>query len=136
MNAMKSAFLHFEQRLALIDDVIKPGYAALGPGRLMPSTAESIFWIALCAVLAPLLVGLLLRGKVPEVVLLLVLGRGDRPERARPGRDGRASRCCASSASGMLFLLAGYEVEVEELVGRADGGAAPPGWCVSGSRSP
>jgi adenosine deaminase len=29
INAMKSAFLHFEDRLAIIDDVIKPGYAAL-----------------------------------------------------------------------------------------------------------
>ncbi|MBV9830453.1 MAG: adenosine deaminase [Marmoricola sp.] len=29
VNAMKSAFVHFEQRLALIDEVIKPGYAAL-----------------------------------------------------------------------------------------------------------
>ncbi|GAC69818.1 adenosine deaminase [Gordonia soli] len=29
VNAMKSAFLHFDQRLALIDDVIKPGYATL-----------------------------------------------------------------------------------------------------------
>ncbi len=29
VNAMKSAFLSFEERLALIDDVIKPGYAAL-----------------------------------------------------------------------------------------------------------
>ncbi len=29
VNAMKSAFLPFDQRLALIEDVIKPGYAAL-----------------------------------------------------------------------------------------------------------
>ena len=29
INAMKSAFLPFDQRLALIDEVIKPGYAAL-----------------------------------------------------------------------------------------------------------
>jgi len=29
INAMKSAFLSFDQRLALINDVIKPGYAAL-----------------------------------------------------------------------------------------------------------
>jgi adenosine deaminase len=29
LNAMKSAFLPFDQRLALIDDVIKPGYARL-----------------------------------------------------------------------------------------------------------
>ncbi len=30
VNAMKSAFIPFDQRLALITDVIKPGYAALG----------------------------------------------------------------------------------------------------------
>ena len=30
INAMKSAFLPFDERLALIDSVIKPGYAALG----------------------------------------------------------------------------------------------------------
>jgi adenosine deaminase len=29
LNAMKSAFIPFDQRLAMIDDVIKPGYAAL-----------------------------------------------------------------------------------------------------------
>ncbi len=29
VNAMKSAFLSFDERLALINDVIKPGYAAL-----------------------------------------------------------------------------------------------------------
>ena len=28
VNAMKSAFLPFDQRLSLIDDVIKPAYAA------------------------------------------------------------------------------------------------------------
>lgn len=30
INAMKSAFLPFEERLAIIDGVIKPGYRALG----------------------------------------------------------------------------------------------------------
>ena len=29
INAMKSAFIPFDQRLAYIDDVIKPGYAVL-----------------------------------------------------------------------------------------------------------
>ncbi len=29
INAMKSAFIPFDERLALIDDVIKPGYAGL-----------------------------------------------------------------------------------------------------------
>jgi adenosine deaminase len=30
VNAMKSAFLPFDERLAIIEDVVKPGYAALG----------------------------------------------------------------------------------------------------------
>lgn len=30
INAMKSAFIPFDERLAIIDDVVKPGYAALG----------------------------------------------------------------------------------------------------------
>jgi adenosine deaminase len=29
INAMKSAFLPFDERLAIIEDVVKPGYAAL-----------------------------------------------------------------------------------------------------------
>ena len=29
VNAMKSSFLHFDERLALIDEVVKPGYAVL-----------------------------------------------------------------------------------------------------------
>ena len=33
VNAMKSAFIPFDERLALIDEVIKPGYAALEAGR-------------------------------------------------------------------------------------------------------
>jgi adenosine deaminase len=32
INAMKSAFLPFDERLAIIEQVIKPGYAALGAG--------------------------------------------------------------------------------------------------------
>jgi len=33
INAMKSAFLPFDERLAIIDGVVKPGYAALAAGR-------------------------------------------------------------------------------------------------------
>ena len=32
INAMKSAFLPFDERLAIIDGVVKPGYAALVNG--------------------------------------------------------------------------------------------------------
>lgn len=31
INALKSAFIPFDERLALIEDVVKPGYTALGP---------------------------------------------------------------------------------------------------------
>jgi adenosine deaminase len=33
INAMKSAFLPFDERLAIIEDVVKPGYAALSAAR-------------------------------------------------------------------------------------------------------
>ena len=32
VNAMKSAFLPFDERIALIDGVLKPGYASLSHG--------------------------------------------------------------------------------------------------------
>ena len=32
INAVKSSFIPFDERLALIDDVVKPGYAALAGG--------------------------------------------------------------------------------------------------------
>ena len=41
VNAMKSAFIPFDQRLAMIDDVIKPGYAALQPPA-DPSAAAAV----------------------------------------------------------------------------------------------
>ncbi len=37
INAMKSAFLPFDERLAIIDDVVKPGYAALIAGDPPPA---------------------------------------------------------------------------------------------------
>ncbi|MFC6345600.1 cation:proton antiporter, partial [Nocardioides hankookensis] len=84
----------------------------------MPSAGESLFWIALCAVLAPLLTGLLLRGKVPEVVLLLVLGVVIGPNVLDLAETGEGVAMLRELGLGMLFLLAGYEIEVDELVGR------------------
>ncbi|QGK70200.1 adenosine deaminase [Allosaccharopolyspora coralli] len=40
INAMKSAFIPFDQRLALIDEVIKPGYAALRSEFVFDSVAQ------------------------------------------------------------------------------------------------
>jgi Kef-type K+ transport system membrane component KefB len=84
----------------------------------MPSAAESIFWIALCAVLAPLLAAMLLRGKVPEVVLLLVLGVLIGPNVLDLAVTGEGVEMLRELGLGMLFLLAGYEIEVDELVGK------------------
>jgi adenosine deaminase len=33
VNAMKSSFIPFDERLAIINDVVKPGYAALAAQR-------------------------------------------------------------------------------------------------------
>ncbi|MDF1603894.1 cation:proton antiporter [Nocardioides sp. YIM 152315] len=84
----------------------------------MPGAAESIFWIAVCAVLAPLLAGLLLRGRVPEVVLLLLLGVLIGPNVLELAVAGEGVTMLRELGLGMLFLLAGYEIEVDELVGR------------------
>ncbi|MFC7495094.1 MULTISPECIES: cation:proton antiporter [unclassified Nocardioides] len=84
----------------------------------MPGAAESLFWIALCAVLAPLLAGLLLRGRVPEVVLLLVLGVLIGPNVLELAVAGEGVTMLRELGLGMLFLLAGYEIQLGELVGR------------------
>ena len=38
LNAMKSAFAHFDDRLAVINSVIKPGFAAVMPEAVIPGT--------------------------------------------------------------------------------------------------
>lgn len=84
----------------------------------MPSGAESLFWITLCAVLAPLLAGLVLRHKVPEVVLLLALGIVIGPHALDLAVTGDGVDMLRELGLGMLFLLAGYEIEPSEIVGR------------------
>ncbi len=83
----------------------------------MPSAGESLFWISLCAVLAPLLAGLVLRHKVPEVVLLLVLGVLIGPNVLDLAVAGEGVTMLRQLGLGMLFLLAGYELDPAELTG-------------------
>jgi Kef-type K+ transport system membrane component KefB len=84
----------------------------------MPTSVESLFWLTLCAVLAPLVSGAILRRKVPEVVLLLVLGVLIGPNVFGVAGTDEAIGVLRNLGLGMLFLLAGYEIEVDELVGR------------------
>jgi len=77
----------------------------------MPSSLTSLFWISLCAVIAPLVAGSVPRRWVPEVVLLL-LGGGFRPRlrarrvrrRIHPApRPARRSERLESKLDGLAF---------------------------------
>jgi Kef-type K+ transport system membrane component KefB len=82
-----------------------------------PDPAVSLFWIALCAVLAPLLAGFVPRKMLPEVVLLLFLGVLIGPNVLGLASVDEAIGLLQELGLGMLFLMAGYEVEVRELTG-------------------
>jgi len=83
----------------------------------MNTTTSSLFWIVLVSVLAPLVAGLAPRKLVPEVVLLLLFG-----VLIGPHVTGRAVTTppidlLRELGLGLLFLLAGYEIELKELSG-------------------
>lgn len=79
--------------------------------------AQSLFWIVLAAAVAPLLASTVPRRLVPEVVVLLVAGIAIGPfgfgiAELSPGID-----MLQDLGLGLLFLLAGYELDQRELVG-------------------
>ena len=80
----------------------------------MPGPTTSLFWILVCVVLAPLLAGLVPRRRVPEVVLLLVLGVLIGPNVLALAGTDDAIAMLRQLGLGMLFLLAGYEIEVRD----------------------
>ncbi len=82
-----------------------------------PSAIVSLFWIAAAAVAAPLL-SRLLRGLIPDVVLLLGLGVVLGPHvLALAGSEGGVD-LLSELGLGMLFLLAGYELDPKLLGGK------------------
>ena len=83
----------------------------------MEATAVSFFWIALVAVLAPLLAAAIPRRLLPEIVLLLAFGMIIGPHVLGLAEAGGAIELVRELGLGMLFLLAGYEVNVSELTG-------------------
>ena len=78
----------------------------------------SLFWIAVCAVLAPLIAGLIPRRLVPEVVLLLIGGVLIGPNALGLAATDEAIDLLHELGLGMLFLLAGYEIQLKDLTGR------------------
>ncbi|QBJ95167.1 cation:proton antiporter [Rhodococcus sp. ABRD24] len=82
------------------------------------AVATSLFWITVAAAVAPLLAGVLPRRLVPEVVLLLVAGIVIGPYALDIAGVGTEIGVLRELGLGMLFLLAGYEVDTDELTGR------------------
>ena len=72
----------------------------------MEATALSLFWIVVCAVVAPLLAGLVPRRLVPEVVLLLVFGVIIGPHVLGLAELSEGIDVLRELGLGMLFLLA------------------------------
>jgi Kef-type K+ transport system membrane component KefB len=96
----------------------------------MPSTIESLFWIVACSALAPLLTGLFLRNLVPEVVVLMVLGILIGPHALDLAVQDQGIEVLRNLGLGMLFLLAGYEIDHREVTGPG-GRRALVTWLVS-----
>lgn len=88
----------------------------------------SLSLIILIAVLAPILTSRL--RMVPEVVLLLIGGMVIGPHVMAIATEGEAIELLSELGLGMLFLIAGYEIEVPELTGRR-GKRAWVAWLVS-----
>lgn len=82
-----------------------------------PSAIVSLFWIAAAAVAAPLL-SRLLRGLIPDVVLLLGLGVVLGPHVLALAGTGGGVDLLSELGLGMLFLLAGYELDPKLLGGK------------------
>ena len=83
----------------------------------MNTTEASLFWIVLASVLAPLIAGLVPRKLVPEVVLLLVLGVIIGPHTLGWADTTDPIDLLRELGLGMLFLLAGYEIDLRDLSG-------------------
>lgn len=85
---------------------------------MSPTVVTSLFWIAVIAVLAPLLAGLIPGKRIPEVVLLLVGGIIIGPHVLDFAVEGTEIQLLRELGLGLLFLLAGYEIKTSELVGK------------------
>ncbi|MCX5042835.1 cation:proton antiporter [Aldersonia sp. NBC_00410] len=82
------------------------------------SVAESLFWIVLASVLAPLVAGAVPDKLVPEVVLLLGAGIALGPHALDLAQSSPEIDVLHELGLGALFLLAGYELDPKELSGR------------------
>lgn len=82
------------------------------------AVATSLFWITVAAAIAPLIAGSLRRKLISEVVLLLVAGIVIGPYALDLANVDSEIELLRELGLGMLFLLAGYEIDRDELTGR------------------
>jgi Kef-type K+ transport system membrane component KefB len=98
-------------------------------GEELTRALESLFVVALVAAVAPLIVGLLPRARVPQVVVLIIGGVVVGPQvlgLAEP----ESIELLSNVGLGFLFLLAGYELELALFRQRA-GKLAIVAWVTS-----
>lgn len=95
----------------------------------MPDTAQSLLWIAIVAAAAALIATVLPRRLVPDVVLLLVGGILIGPHVLSLAEASESIGLLHDLGLGVLFLLAGYHVRLDEL-GGARGRRAVLTWGV------
>ncbi|MFZ2526283.1 MAG: cation:proton antiporter [Rhodococcus sp. (in: high G+C Gram-positive bacteria)] len=93
------------------------------------AVATSLFWIVVAAVVAPVVAGAVPRRLIPEVVLLLVAGVVIGPFALDIAQVDGGIEMLRELGLGLLFLLAGYEIDPAELRGRG-GRRALITWCV------
>ncbi|MBJ7455514.1 MAG: cation:proton antiporter [Thermoleophilia bacterium] len=96
----------------------------------IPEGLDSLFAIVLVSALAPLIVGLLPGPRIPEVVLLLVLGMVIGPHVLDVAESGSAIALIANVGLGFLFFLAGFELDLAVLRG-PDGRGAVAAWTIA-----
>ena len=90
---------------------------------------SSLFVVAMVAALAPLIVGLLARLRVPQVVILISGGVVIGPQ-VLGWAEPASIELLANVGLGFLFLLAGYELDLT-LFGQKAGRLALVGWAVT-----
>jgi Kef-type K+ transport system membrane component KefB len=96
----------------------------------IPQGLHSLFLITLVAAIAPLIVARMSRPRIPEVVLLIVLGIVIGPGVLGIAENGPAIDLIANVGLGMLFFLAGFELDRVVMMGH-NGRAAAAAWLVS-----
>jgi Kef-type K+ transport system membrane component KefB len=96
----------------------------------LPEGLGSLTVIVLIATLAPLIAGMVRRPRIPEVVLLLVLGIAVGPQALGLAETTSEIELIANLGLGFLFFLAGYELDLSVLRG-STGTASVGAWLAA-----